>query len=122
MGRLDCIAWLTSRGYPIPTKSACIGCPFHDNTAWLDMKRNYPEEWQEAVEFYRGIRRLPKFRKKPYLHRFCRPLDEVDLREDQGELNLFVNECEGYCGVSMLAGSRSRCCDRLAADIYDSRR
>ena len=99
MNRLDCIAWLVSKGYPIPPKSSCIGCPFHDNVAWLDMKRNYPEEWREAVEFDRAIRKLPKFKKEPYLHRSCRPLDKVNLQEDQGELNLFINECEGYCGV-----------------------
>jgi len=51
------------------------------------------------VEFDRAIRKLPKFKKEPYLHRSCRPLDKVNLQEDQGELNLFINECEGYCGV-----------------------
>lgn len=99
MDRLDCIAWLTTKGYPIPPKSSCIGCPFHDDVVWLDMKRNFPEEWREAVEFDRAIRNLPGFKKRPFLHRSCRPLDEVDLQEDQGELNLFINECEGYCGV-----------------------
>jgi len=99
MDRLNCIAWLTRKGYPIPPKSSCIGCPFPIYFMWLDMKRNHPEEWAEAVAFDKAIRNLPKFKKKPYLHRSCVPLDEVDLMEDQGELDLFVNECEGYCGV-----------------------
>ena len=33
----------------------------------------------------------------PYLHRSLKPLDEVYLQEDQG--NLFENECEGHCGI-----------------------
>lgn len=99
MDRLNCLSWMKRKGYPLPPKSSCIGCPFHDNVMWLDMKRNQPEEWAEAVEFDRMIRKLPKFKKKPYLHRSCVPLDEVDLGEDQGELDLFGNECEGYCGI-----------------------
>lgn len=99
MDRLDCVQWLKNTGYPVPPKSSCIGCPFHDNTMWLDMKRNQPDEWEQAVEFDRMIRKLPRFKKKAYLHRSCKPLDEVDLNEDQGELDLFGNECEGYCGV-----------------------
>ncbi|SMO54604.1 hypothetical protein [Melghirimyces algeriensis] len=99
MDRFNCMRWLQNKSYPIPPKSSCIGCPFHDNVMWLDMKRNYPEEWEEAVEFDRAVRHLPRFKKKPYLHRSCKPLDEVNLGEDQGELDLFINECEGYCGV-----------------------
>ena len=39
-----------------------------------------------------------------FLHRSCKPLDEVDLRpkdEKSGQRNLFSgfqDECEGYCG------------------------
>jgi len=35
------------------------------------------------------------------MHRSLVPLDQVDLStaEDRGQLNLFLNECEGMCGV-----------------------
>ncbi len=38
---------------------------------------------------------------KQYMHRSLKPLDEIDFRnlEDKGQLNLFINECEGMCGV-----------------------
>lgn len=29
MSRRDCLRWLEQHGYPLPPKSACIGCPFH---------------------------------------------------------------------------------------------
>jgi len=37
-----------------------------------------------------------------YLHRSCKPLDEVDFdnEEDKGQLGFdFQSECEGMCGI-----------------------
>ena len=38
---------------------------------------------------------------KPFLHRSCQPLSQVDFRTDAefGQGDLFGNECEGVCGV-----------------------
>ena len=58
MSRWDCKIWLTRNGYPIPPKSSCIGCPFHTNAIWRDMKVNRPEEWQQAVEVDRAAEAL----------------------------------------------------------------
>lgn len=99
MDRIKCVKWLKEKGYPIPPKSSCIGCPFHSNEAWKEIKLNSPDEWAEAVEVDRIIRKLPRIRGEAYLHRSCLPLDEVYLQEDQLELDLFVNECTGYCGI-----------------------
>ena len=107
MTRRDCLAWLDRNGYPRPPKSACIGCPYHDDVAWRDMRDNRPEEWADAVEVDEAIRvpvddeSTPKLRAQQFLHRSCVPLAEVDLStpEDHGQLNLFINECEGLCGL-----------------------
>jgi hypothetical protein len=99
MDRISCINWLKRKGYPVPPKSSCIGCPFHDNFAWKQLKMNSPDEWQDAVSVDRIIRRLPKLKGEAYLHRSCQPLDKVYLQEDQLELDLFANECTGYCGT-----------------------
>jgi hypothetical protein len=99
IGRGWCLEWMQKKGYPLPPKSACIGCPFHDDRMWLDMKRNDPESWNEAVEIDTMIKRLPRFEGQAFLHRSCIPLDEVDLKENQMELDLFDNECEGMCGL-----------------------
>ncbi|MFC4768718.1 hypothetical protein [Effusibacillus consociatus] len=99
MTRSDCLAWMRKNGYPEPPKSSCIGCPFHSDRQWLDMKRRDPEAWSDAVKIDNAIRKLPRFKGEAYLHRSGKPLDEVDLQEDQLELDLFVNECEGMCGV-----------------------
>src|SRR5690606_33579649 len=94
--------WLQRNGYPVPMKSACIGCPFHDDRYWRDMRDNRPEEWADAVDFDRQIRTgLRGVLHEAYLHRSLVPLDQVDLSTDRdyGQPNLFEMECEGMCGV-----------------------
>ena len=89
-------------GYTKPPKSSCIGCPYRDNKGWRAMRDNRPEEWADAVELDRQIRRRPGMRNyDQFMHRSLKPLDQVDLStaEDRGQLNLFNNECEGMCGV-----------------------
>ena len=103
MNRLDCMNWLTRKGYHVPPKSSCIGCPYHSDHAWLEMKRNDPAAFSEAVEFEKVIHGngLRGLKGNLYLHRSCRPLDEVDLNENQIEFEFegFGNECAGVCGV-----------------------
>ena len=106
MSRQDCIKWFDAK-YPARqlSKSACIGCPFHNNNNWRDLRDNDPVSWQDAVEFDKAIRhngsKLVGMKEQQFLHRACVPLDEVDLdtAEDRGQLNFFINECEGMCGL-----------------------
>ncbi len=104
MSRFDCFAWLERRGYPVPPKSSCIGCPYHSDTHWRDMRDNQPEEWVEAVTMDAKIRAGGTMRgmnDHQYMHRSLKPLSEVDLTtlEDHGQMSMFNNECEGMCGV-----------------------
>jgi hypothetical protein len=101
MSRNDCLAWMASRGFPTPGKSACTFCPYHDDTTWRDMKANDPESWADAVDIDRRIRNgVRGTTQKLYLHRSMKPLDQVDFRnaEDAGQLSMFNDECEGLCG------------------------
>lgn len=102
MTRHDCLRWMERRGYPKPSKSACIFCPYHNDFEWRALSA---AEFAEAVEVDRRLRSRPPqaYRTKGvlYLHRSCVPLDQVDFStdEDRGQLNMFINECEGMCGV-----------------------
>lgn len=100
LSRQDCLRWMERHGYPTPPKSSCIGCPFHSDAMWRELKKN-PEEWADAVEVDAAIRNQPKMRRQQFMHRSLVPLNEVDLStpEDHGQLNMFNNECEGMCGV-----------------------
>lgn len=98
MHRRHCLGWLEAYGYPKPPKSSCIGCPFHSNAEWRALT---PTEFADAVEIDWAIRDQPGMRAQQFMHAERIPLEQVDLRtaEESGQLNLFMNECEGMCGV-----------------------
>lgn len=78
MSRKDCERWLSSRGWST-TKSACIGCPYHGNRQWREMRDERPEEFADAVEFDLAIRKggsrgMP-LNGEAFLHRSRIPLD-----------------------------------------------
>jgi hypothetical protein len=83
LSRKDCERYLAARGWGDTAKSACIGCPFHGNRAWRDLRDNQPEEWADAVQFDREIRnggaRGGELRGTAYLHRSRVPLDEAPI-------------------------------------------
>lgn len=97
MRRNDCVNWLAKNGYPDPPKSACLGCPYHSNAGWKRIA-NSPDEWAETVQIDREIRSKSKIQGQIFLHKSGVPLDEAVFADD-GQLDLFVNECEGMCGV-----------------------
>lgn len=98
MRRRDCLTWLRDRQYPEPPKSSCIGCPFHDGSQWQALTA---EEIVDAIEVDEAIRNVPGKRLQQFMHSSGRPLAEIDLRspQEQGQGDLFINECEGMCGV-----------------------
>lgn len=100
MNRNDCKRWLERHGWDAP-KSSCIGCPFHSNHHWRELKQNHPDEWADALAVDEIIRNQPKSKNQQFVHRSCVPLVDVDLRSDSeiGQGDLFGNECEGMCGV-----------------------
>lgn len=83
MSRHDCLNWLQRNGYPIPPKSACVGCPFHRNSEWADLNE---AEFKSAVEFDEIIRCRGGIRGDIFVHRSCKPLAEVDLRNGDEKL------------------------------------
>ena len=94
--RQDCLRWWSLHFPARPlAKSACIGCPFHNDGLWREMRASDPISWANAVDFDKQINKRGE-----YLHRQRVPLDEVDLTtlEDHGQLS-FLDECEGMCGV-----------------------
>jgi len=101
MARHDCLAWMERKGYPLPPKSSCIGCPFHNNDEWRSIKSD-PEAWADAVMIDKLIRKpRGNFQSEQFMHRDRIPLDQVDLSTaaDHGQVDMFNNECEGMCGI-----------------------
>jgi len=101
MSRADCAAWLRKHGLPVPKKSSCLICPYHTQSFWLELRRDYPELWEAVTAIDRRLREdqgLPwqkALQGKPYIHRSCKPLNEaVGL-----QLSLFADASCGYCFV-----------------------
>ncbi len=102
MSRHSCLLLLQEQGIPLPQKSSCRFCPYHSDVFWRDLKDNYPDEFHRATEFDHSIRNMTMsgLVRPAFLHRSLVPLDEVDLTDPQkDQVDMFQNECEGYCGV-----------------------
>ena len=99
MSRKDCRRYLTHAGWGHTAKSACVGCPFHGNSQWRDLRDHHPEQWSDAVDFDHAIRKggargLP-LNGEAFLHRSrvpleLAPIDRVTRRElADAQLDLF---------------------------------
>jgi len=103
MTRLHCIEWMAEKGYPEPPRSACVFCPYKSDEEWVRLKNTDPQGWIKAIRFEKDAQELQKqqsaTRAAPYLHRSAVPLEEVDFRMQENQINMFNNECEGMCGV-----------------------
>lgn len=98
MTRGHCLEWMARHGYPMPPKSACTFCPYHDDRMWSAMKTEDPESWAEAVRVDEAIR-AGTIGRKWFLHRERKPLAEVEFRPRDEQVDMFDNECAGICGV-----------------------
>jgi|TARA_R110000824_G_scaffold190214_6_gene371662 hypothetical protein len=102
ISRDDCINWFKKAEIQVPRKSACLGCPYHSNSVWHDMRKNHPAEWDDVVEFDHHLRKgkLPGVHGDVYVHKAMLPIDSaLDQVYDPDQLDLFGEECEGLCGV-----------------------
>jgi hypothetical protein len=99
MTRNDCVNWLLKHELEVPPKSACTFCPYRSTAEWRRIKQT-PEDWTEAVEVDKAIRKvIPPY--DLFVHPSRKPLEEVDLRtqEEKGQMSLWDQECSGICGV-----------------------
>lgn len=105
INRQQCVEWMERKGYPKPPRSACVFCPYHSNKEWRRLQIYEPKEFERAVKFEIAVQEKHEqdecMKCKPFLHRSCKPLDEIDFRTDveRGQLTMWDDECEGMCGV-----------------------
>lgn len=111
--RANCLEYLQGKVPHQVPRSACVFCPFHQDAEWQRLKDAGGADWARAVEVDRYLRTTGAvanrdMRQSMFVHRSCKPLDEVDFRprdnvkEKQLGFGLeisFDHECEGVCGV-----------------------
>jgi hypothetical protein len=106
--RPDCLTWQADKVPHVCPRSSCVFCPYHSDAEWVHLQGTDPEGWARAVEIDHTLRNgavaARDMRQVMYLHRSCKPLDEVvfDTRPRARDLQLsmsFASNCEGVCGV-----------------------
>ena len=104
MSRAQLVRWFGEHypGRQLP-KSACIGCPYHNDHLWAEMKLKDPSSFQDAVSVDWALRNVPQCRGSlsatAYLHKSRKPLNEVDFSETQTATEMMQQECEGVCEI-----------------------
>ena len=103
--RQKCISWFEENYKLTPPRSACTFCPFHSNAEWLRVKQN-KKEWEDVIKLEKAfndnrklISEVTGVKDKIFFTRKCEPISEIDFDEKTDQLDLFNNECEGYCGI-----------------------
>ena len=99
--RNDCIKIIKAEGLPVPPKSSCWFCPFHNKVQWHRLKVDHPDLFNKSVELEKILSERSDMlgRGKVFLNRALRPLDTVI----GDQIDLFVpdddsDNCEtGYC-------------------------
>lgn len=110
MTAADCERDLAARGLPVPKKSSCLICPFHDDAYWNMLKTEAPDEFEHTCRFDDWLRSpISKQRYNRGLHGDvflyygAIPLREVDFAErlaahDAGRIPMFELElCGDHC-------------------------
>lgn len=99
MTRQDCLDWAKAHELPEPPKSSCIGCPYHSDQMWMDIKRDHPVLFEQACLVDDMYRIMPKMEKKQFMLKSGEPLRDAVFKPKKNAANQFNNECEGLCGV-----------------------
>ena len=76
MSRDDCKRVVAEMGWPEAPKSTCKMCPHLSNSTWLEMQREDPQDFADAVVIEREIQRRDT---KIFLHRSGQPLSQIDF-------------------------------------------
>lgn len=101
--REDCEQFILDCGYPIPEKSACIGCPYHSNKTWQSLNDAELEQVIHVEQILNHFIKNSKLSQRPYFangtrfHPSMRPMWE---RPFETEKDLPEYERDGVCGAA----------------------
>jgi 3'-phosphoadenosine 5'-phosphosulfate sulfotransferase (PAPS reductase)/FAD synthetase len=90
--RADCVRYLDTKLPYAVQRSCCTFCPYRNNADWFHLKHTDPAGWARAVEIDRALK------PNQFVHWKKQRLEDVALVGDR-QLDGFVGECSGACGV-----------------------
>ena len=99
MNRADCVKLIESKGWPVPVKSGCWFCPFSSLADWNRLWKSQPDLYEKAVAIEKNGSKYPRFTLvegglERLRDRFVR---EEKAAREQSSLDLYQDECSGYC-------------------------
>lgn len=96
MSRNDVVNWYAENGLPVPTKSACVFCPYQSEESFSAMKKNQPEDFEAACLVDDAIRNSTEKKNfnQLFLHDSCKPLREIVFNDSN---TIWKGECSGTC-------------------------
>ncbi len=82
MTREDALRWMDieTSEFPLPKRAACVGCPFHNASVWVELDALVPDETDMAAAVEKTMIRATGT--EQYLHRRTIPL-RVAIEEDR---------------------------------------
>lgn len=100
LSRFDCMQIIKNAGLPIPPRSSCFFCPFHNPREWNRIKRDQPDLFNAAIAIERKINHTRSVLKKDYvfLHRYLIPLEKLEGVQLEFDIDDGMGICEsGFC-------------------------
>ena len=98
--RSDCIQWLEHNGLEVPPKSTCVFCPYHNTTAWKQLKRHGGTDWEDAGTADAEIRdaRGKNIGMELFVHPSRQPLPmAIKIPEDVGARQMMLGDGDPTC-------------------------
>lgn len=94
-----------STGEPVASvRSACVYCPYHSREEWLSVRAS-PPDWAKAVALdeeleraWDGPKSIAGLETEPFLTPERKRLRDTDF-ENAGDLDNWLGECTGLCGI-----------------------
>ena len=83
-------------GWPPAPRSRCFDCPHQSDYEWREVKQDWPEYFQRAVEREREIQ---AFDPHCYYHQSCIPLDKVDFSRGDDLFSATAGCFAGTCFI-----------------------
>lgn len=94
--RADCLVIINDYGWPEPRSSACWMCPNMDNAEWHEMRRDYPGDFQKAIELEQEIR---EWDGEIWLTDHRKPLAQVEFNPADYSKKKGRHQCSMFCMI-----------------------
>jgi len=77
LARRDCKRLIAKAGWPAAMRSSCVMCPQKTDNQWLDLRDDYPDDFQRAIDIEKEMH---KTHPNVFIHRSLKQLRDADFK------------------------------------------